>query len=74
MKEKSVGNDIRMDERIIKGESINIKRKIKKKENKISNSNFVIKKEEKKIKNAETQVFQEKNQKKIKNKKNELIN
>ena len=61
MKEKSVGSDIRMDERIIKGESINIKRKIKKKENKISSSNFVIKKEEKKIRNAETQVIQEEN-------------
>ena len=61
MKEKSVGSDIRFDEKIIKGESINIKRKIKKRENKISNSNFVIKKEEKKIKNAETQVFQEEN-------------
>ena len=61
MKEKSVGSDIRLDEKIIKGESINIKRKIKKKDNKISSSNFVIKKEEKKIKNAETQVIQEEN-------------
>ena len=31
MKEKSVGSDIRFDERIIKGESINIKKKKKKK-------------------------------------------
>ena len=62
MKEKSVGNDIRFDERIIKGESINIKTKVKKKVNKISkNNNFEIKKEEKKIKDAETQIIQEEN-------------
>jgi len=62
MKEKSVVNDIRFDERIIKGESINIKTKVKKKVNKISkNNNFEIKKEEKKIKDAETQIIQEEN-------------
>ena len=62
MKEKSVGNDIRLDERIIKGESINIKTKVKKKENKVTKSNFVIKKEEKKIKDAETQINKEENE------------
>ena len=61
MKEKSVGSDIRFDERIIKGESINIKTKRKKKENKITKSDFVIKKEEKKKRDAETQIIQEEN-------------
>ena len=62
MKEKSVGSDIRLDERIIKAESINIKTKVKKKENKVTKSNFVIKKEEKKIKDAETQINKEENE------------
>ena len=62
MKEKSVGSDIRFDERIIKGESINIKTKIKKKVNKITKNNFEIKKEIKKIKDAETQIIQEENE------------
>ena len=61
MKEKSVGSDIRFDERIIKGESINIKTKKKKKENRITKSDFIIKKEEKKKEDAETQIIQEEN-------------
>ena len=61
MKEKSVGSDIRFDEKIIKAETISIKNKIKKKENKITKNNFVIQKKEKKIKDAETQIFQEEN-------------
>ena len=61
-KEKSVGSDIRLDERIIKADSINIKTKIKKKENKISkNNNFLIKKSNKEKKDSETQIIQEEN-------------
>ena len=61
MKDKSVGSDIRIDEKIIRTENINIKTKKKKVENKISKNNFLIKKEEKKIKDAETQIFTEEN-------------
>ena len=62
MKEKSVGSDIRYDERIIRGESLNIKTKVKKKDNKVTKSNFMLIKEEKKIKDAETQIIPEENQ------------
>ena len=61
-KEKSVGSDIRFDERIIKANSINIKTKIKKKDNKISkNNNFLIKKSLKEKKDSETQIIQDEN-------------
>ena len=57
-----MGSDIRLDERIIKADSINIKTKIKKKENKISkNNNFLIKKSNKEKKDSETQIIQEEN-------------
>ena len=61
IEDKSVGSDIRIDEKIIRTENINIKTKKKKVENKISKNNFLIKKEEKKIKDAETQIFTEEN-------------
>ena len=61
-KEKSVGSDIRYDEKIIYGDSISIKNKKKKIENKISKSNFAIKKNEKILKNVETQVIPDENE------------
>lgn len=57
-KDVSVGSNIKIDERIIKGESINIRRKSKgKKENKMMrNNSLLILKQGKKIKDSSTQM------------------
>ena len=57
-KDASVGNNIKMDERIIRGESINIRQKSKgKKENKMMrNNSLLILRQSKKIKDSSTQM------------------
>ena len=58
MKDQSVGNNIKMVERIQKRESFNINQKKKKEPNRISNkNNFVILKKQKQLKDKETQIL-----------------